>query len=76
VAVVDLAFFSAATYLDIIILAILPVLYLGRKRRVLSSIWTFAELQYVQFRGLLNVTILRKDDYKWKKIERIAAPQA
>lgn len=75
VAVIDLAFFSAATYLDALILAAFAITYIGRKLSVLSSIWTFIELQYVQFRGLLNVTVLRKDDYKWKKIERVASQQ-
>jgi len=42
---------------------------------VLSSIWTLIELQYAQLRALLNVTLVRKRDYKWKKIERIAAQQ-
>lgn len=76
VAIIDLAFFRAATYLDALVLAAFALTYFGRKFRILSSIWTFLELQYVQFRGLLNVTILRKDDYKWKKIERIASQQA
>ncbi len=75
-AVVDLALFSAATYLDVSILAILAVVFLGRKKRILSSIWTFVELQYMQLRGVLNVTLVRKDDYKWKKIDRVVTPQA
>jgi cellulose synthase/poly-beta-1,6-N-acetylglucosamine synthase-like glycosyltransferase len=76
VAIIDLAFFRSATYLDALVLAAFALTYFGRKFRILSSVWTFLELQYVQFRGLLNVTVLRKDDYKWKKIERIASQQA
>lgn len=75
VAVVDLALFSYATYLDILILALFAIVFMGRKSRPLFSIWTFIELQYVQLRGLLNVTVLKKDDYKWKKIERVASQQ-
>lgn len=75
IAAIDLAFFSIATYLDILILAVFGLAFAGRKRRVLSSIWTLIELQYAQLRALLNVTFVRKRDYKWKKIERIAAQQ-
>lgn len=72
IAAVDLLFFSFATYLDILILALLGIIVLGRKARALSNVWTFIELQYSQFRALLNVTIVRKKDYKWRKIERVA----
>ncbi len=73
IAALDLALFSAATYLDVLILALFGIVLVGRKKSVLSSIWTFLELQYVQLRGLLNVTLVRKGDYKWQKIERVAA---
>jgi cellulose synthase/poly-beta-1,6-N-acetylglucosamine synthase-like glycosyltransferase len=76
VSVIDLAVFSAATVLDVIVLGLFGAAYFGRKKRLLSSVWTFVELQYAQLRALLNVTILKKDDYKWKKIERIAYPQS
>jgi cellulose synthase/poly-beta-1,6-N-acetylglucosamine synthase-like glycosyltransferase len=75
VAAVDLAFFSQATYLDIIILAALGLVAAARKRPAVSSIWTFLELQYAQFRALINVTIMKRRDYKWKKIERVAPRQ-
>lgn len=69
-AIVDLAFFSLAAYFDILILALLGLTILGRKRPVFSSIWTFIELQFAQLRALINVTMLRKRDYKWTKIAR------
>jgi cellulose synthase/poly-beta-1,6-N-acetylglucosamine synthase-like glycosyltransferase len=72
-AILDLAFLSLATYLDITILVLLAIVVAGRKRRVISGPWTFLELQYAQLRALLNVTVLRKKDYKWTKIERVAA---
>jgi cellulose synthase/poly-beta-1,6-N-acetylglucosamine synthase-like glycosyltransferase len=72
-AFLDLAFLSLATYLDITILVLLAIVVAGRKRRVISGPWTFLELQYAQLRALLNVTVLRKKDYKWTKIERVAA---
>jgi hypothetical protein len=75
VAAVDLAFFSLATYLDILVLAALGLVALARKRPAVSSIWTFLELQYAQFRALLNVTVMKRRDYKWKKIERLAPQQ-
>jgi cellulose synthase/poly-beta-1,6-N-acetylglucosamine synthase-like glycosyltransferase len=75
VAAVDLAFFSLATYLDILVLAALGLVALARKRPAVSSIWTFLELQYAQFRALLNVTVMKRRDYKWKKIERVAPQQ-
>ncbi|MGH9878686.1 MAG: glycosyltransferase, partial [Nitrososphaerales archaeon] len=75
IAAFDLALFSAATYLDVLILALFGIVFAGRKRSVLSSIWTFLELQYAQLRGLLNVTVVKKSDYKWQKIERVAAQQ-
>jgi cellulose synthase/poly-beta-1,6-N-acetylglucosamine synthase-like glycosyltransferase len=71
VAAVDLAFFSRATYLDILILASLGLVAAARKRPAVSSVWTFLELQYAQFRALLNVTVMKRHDYKWKKIERV-----
>jgi hypothetical protein len=73
VAAVDLAFFCLATYLDILVLASLGLVVAARKTRAAVSIWTFLELQYAQFRALLNVTILKRRDYKWKKIERVVA---
>lgn len=75
VAVIDLAFFSRATYLDILILATIGVIAVGRKRSPISNIWTFLELQYAQFRALINVTVMNRRDYKWKKIERVAPQQ-
>lgn len=72
-AVLDLAFLSLATYLDIMIIVLLAVVVVGRKSQVISGPWTFLELQYAQLRALLNVTVLRKKDYKWTKIERVAA---
>ncbi|HKU49636.1 MAG TPA: glycosyltransferase [Nitrososphaera sp.] len=72
VAAVDLAFFSLATYLDILILALFGIIVAARKTPRLSSVWTFLELQYAQFRALVNVTIMKRRDYKWKKIERVA----
>lgn len=71
-AILDLAFLSYATYLDILILALLAIVVIGKKRPVISGAWTFLELQYAQLRALLNVTVLRKKDYKWTKIERVA----
>ncbi|HJS82968.1 MAG TPA: hypothetical protein VJ742_09070, partial [Nitrososphaera sp.] len=75
-AAVDLAFFSLATYLDIPILALFGITIVGRKRSKISSVWTFLELQYAQFRALINVTIMKRRDYKWKKIERVAPRQS
>lgn len=75
VAIADLAFFSLATYLDILILALFGFITVCRKRPVISSIWTFLELQYAQFRALINVTVMKRRDYKWKKIERVAPEQ-
>ncbi|MGH9993375.1 MAG: glycosyltransferase [Nitrososphaera sp.] len=75
IAALDLALFSAATYLDVLILSLFGIVFVGRKKSLLSSIWTFLELQYVELRGLLNVTLVRKGDYKWQKIERVAAQQ-
>lgn len=72
-AILDLAFLSFATYLDIAIIALLAIVVVGRKRRGISGPWTFLELQYAQLRALLNVTVLRKKDYKWTKIERVTA---
>jgi cellulose synthase/poly-beta-1,6-N-acetylglucosamine synthase-like glycosyltransferase len=75
VAAVDLAFFSRATYLDILVLASLGLVAAARKRPAVSSVWTFLELQYAQFRALLNVTVMKRRDYKWKKIERVVPQQ-
>jgi cellulose synthase/poly-beta-1,6-N-acetylglucosamine synthase-like glycosyltransferase len=75
VAAVDLSFFSRATYLDILVLASLGLVAAARKRPAVSSVWTFLELQYAQFRALLNVTVMKRRDYKWKKIERVAPQQ-
>ena len=72
VAAIDLAFFSVATYLDIIVLASFGIVVAARKTAAASNVWTFIELQYAQLRALLNVTLIRKRDYKWKKIERVA----
>jgi hypothetical protein len=71
--VLDLALLSLATYLDVAIIVLLAIVVVGRKRRMISGPWTFLELQYAQMRALLNVTVLRKKDYKWTKIERVAA---
>jgi len=76
VAAIDLAFFSLATYLDVLILASFGIVVAGRHRSPLSSIWTFLELQYAQFRALINVTVMKRRDYKWKKIERVAPRQS
>ena len=76
VAAVDLAFFSLATYLDVLILALFGITVVGRKKSKISSVWTFLELQYAQFRALINVTIMKRRDYKWKKIERVAPRQS
>ncbi len=72
-AILDLALLSLATYLDITIIVLLAIVVAGRKRRVISGPWTFLQLQYAQLRALLNVTVLRKKDYKWTKIERVTA---
>ncbi len=72
-AILDLAFLSLATYLDVAIIVLLAIVVLGRKSRMISGPWTFLELQYAQLRALLNVSVLRKKDYKWTKIERVAA---
>jgi cellulose synthase/poly-beta-1,6-N-acetylglucosamine synthase-like glycosyltransferase len=71
--ILDLALLSLATYLDVAIIVLLAIVVVGRKRRMISGPWTFLELQYAQMRALLNVTVLRKKDYKWTKIERVAA---
>jgi cellulose synthase/poly-beta-1,6-N-acetylglucosamine synthase-like glycosyltransferase len=75
VAAVDLAFFSSATYLDILILVLFGIIVAARKKPKISGVWTFVELQYAQFRALINVTIMKRRDYKWKKIERVAPRQ-
>lgn len=75
VAAIDLAAFHAATYLDILILGAFGLLVLARKVPRVSSAWTFVELQYAQLRAFLNVTVMRKRDYKWKKIERVVPQQ-
>jgi cellulose synthase/poly-beta-1,6-N-acetylglucosamine synthase-like glycosyltransferase len=75
ISVVDLAVFYKAVSLDALILVVLAVAYVGRRLPVLSSIWTFVELQCAQLRGLVNVTIVRKRDYKWRKIERVPVRQ-
>ncbi|MCI0564578.1 MAG: glycosyltransferase [Nitrososphaera sp.] len=75
IAAIDLAFFYRTTYLDVLILGLMAIVAVGRRKPILSNIWTFIELQYAQLRALVNVTLVRKRDYKWKKIERVAAQQ-
>jgi hypothetical protein len=51
------------------------IIVAARKKPKISGVWTFVELQYAQFRALINVTIMKRRDYKWKKIERVAPRQ-